>query len=92
MNLISAFVKSLARTDVGHLCYMRTPKDVLPANANNVVYIFYNFENTQNKTYSDTANIMYLTLSVCNSFARDVRKPTILVSIVIGAAGEATHF
>jgi len=71
---------------------MRTLKDVLPANANNVLYIFYNFENTQNKTYSDTANIMYLTLSVCNSFVRDVRKSTIVVSIVIGAAGEATHF
>jgi hypothetical protein len=34
---------------------MRPLKDVLPANADNVLYIFYDFENTQNKTYSDTA-------------------------------------
>ena len=40
----------------GHLCYMRPLKDVLPANANNVLYMFYDFETTQNKTYSDTAN------------------------------------
>ena len=39
----------------GHLCYMRPLKDVLPANANNVLYISYDFETTQNKTYSDTA-------------------------------------
>jgi len=39
----------------GHLCYVRQLKDVVPANANNVQYIFYDFETTQNKTYSDTA-------------------------------------
>jgi len=38
----------------GHLFYMRPLKDVLPANAN-VLNIFYDFETTQNKTYSDTA-------------------------------------
>jgi hypothetical protein len=27
----------------------------MPANADNVLYIFYDFETTQNKTYSDTA-------------------------------------
>ena len=39
----------------GHLCYMRPLKDVLPGKANNVLYIFYDFETTQIKTYSDTA-------------------------------------
>ena len=34
---------------------MRRLKDVLPANADNVLYVFYDFETTQNKTYSDTA-------------------------------------
>jgi hypothetical protein len=34
---------------------MRPLKDVLPANADNVLYIFYDFETTQNKSYSDTA-------------------------------------
>jgi len=28
---------------------------VLAANANNVLYIFYDFETTQNMTYSETA-------------------------------------
>jgi hypothetical protein len=41
--------------DVGHLCYMRPLKDVLPANADNVLYIFYDFETTENMMYSDTA-------------------------------------
>jgi len=42
--------------DVGHLCYMRPLKDVLPDYADNILYIFYVFETTQNKTYSDTSN------------------------------------
>ena len=46
MNLISAIVKSVTT---------RALKDVLIANANNVLYIIYDFETTQNKTYSDTA-------------------------------------
>ena len=37
----------------GHLCYMRQLKDVLPANAGNVLYIFYDFQTSQNKTYYD---------------------------------------
>ena len=71
---------------------MRPLKDVLSANADNVLYIFYDFETTQNKTYTDTANIMYLTLTACNSFTRYMRKLTIVISIVIDAAGEGTHF
>ena len=43
------------KRDVGHLCYMRSLKGVLPANADNILYVFYNFETTQNKRYSDTA-------------------------------------
>jgi hypothetical protein len=34
---------------------MRPLKDVLPTNADNVLYIFYSFDTTQNKTYSATA-------------------------------------
>ena len=34
---------------------MRPLKDDLPANANNLLHIFYDFETTQIKTYSDTA-------------------------------------
>ena len=42
-------------TATGHLCFMRQMKDVLPANAKNVLYISYDFETTHKKTYSDTA-------------------------------------
>ena len=48
-------------SDVGHLCYMRPLKDVLPAN---VLYIFYEFETRQNKTYSDTVKA-HVTKLVC---------------------------
>ena len=34
--------------EVGQLSYMRPLKDVLPANADKVPYVFYDFETTQN--------------------------------------------
>jgi len=34
---------------------MRPLKDVLPANADKVLYVFHDFETTRNKRYSDTA-------------------------------------
>jgi len=40
---------------VGHLCFLRLLEDVLPANVNKVLYVFYVFQTTQNKRYSDTA-------------------------------------
>jgi hypothetical protein len=43
------------KRDVGHVSIIRPLKDLLPSNANNVLYVFYNFETTQNLTYSDTA-------------------------------------
>ena len=43
------------KRDVGHLRYMRPLKDVLPAKADKVLYVFYDFESTQSKRYSDTA-------------------------------------
>jgi len=39
----------------GHLCYIRPLKDVVQANGDNLLYMFYDFETTQNKTYSDTS-------------------------------------
>jgi hypothetical protein len=34
---------------------MRSLKDVLPSNANKVLYVFYDFETTQNKRFPDKA-------------------------------------
>jgi len=53
MNVANSIVIRVNRTEVGHLCYMRPLKDVLPANADKVLYVFYDFETTQNKRYSD---------------------------------------
>jgi len=50
--------------EIGHLCYMRPLKDVLPANADKVLDVFYNFETTQNKRYSDTTKV-YVPNLVC---------------------------
>jgi len=43
--------------DVGHLCYMRPLKDVLPSAGDKVLYVFYDFETTQNTRYSDKATL-----------------------------------
>jgi len=68
---------------------MRPLKDDLPANANNLLHIFYDFETTQN---TDTA-IEHVPNLVCvQQFARDVRKSKTVVSIVNDAAGEGNHF
>jgi hypothetical protein len=48
----------------GHLCFMRPLKSVLLVNANKVLYVFYDFETTQNKSYSDTAKA-HVTNLVC---------------------------
>jgi hypothetical protein len=74
MNVISDIVKSVSRTEMWAICFMRPLKDVLPANANNVLYVFYDFETTQNKSYSDTAKEHVPNLVCGNSFVRDVRK------------------
>jgi len=36
-----------------HLCFMRPLKDVMPDASDKVLYLFYDFETTQNTKYSD---------------------------------------
>jgi len=43
--------------DVGHLCYMRPLKDELPDASDKVLYVFYDFETTQNTKYCDKATL-----------------------------------
>jgi len=43
--------------DVGHLCYMKQLKDVLPVASDKVLYVFYDFETTQNTKNSDKATL-----------------------------------
>jgi len=42
--------------------------DVLPANADNVHYVFYDFGTTQNKRYSDTAKTLVRNLVCLHQF------------------------
>ena len=44
-------------SDVGHLCCMRPLKDALPDACDKVLYVFYNFDTTQNMRYSDKATL-----------------------------------
>ena len=43
--------------DAGHLCYMRPLKDVLPYASDKILYVFYDFETTQNTKYSEKATL-----------------------------------
>ena len=42
--------------EVGHLCYTRLLKNVLPA-GDEVQYVFYDFGSTQNARYSDRTTL-----------------------------------
>ena len=55
------------KTEMGHLCYMRPLKGALPPAVDKVLYVFYDFETTQNTRYTDAANCTYLNSSACNS-------------------------
>ena len=40
-----------------HLCYIRPPKDASPLGSEEVLYVFYDFETTQNTRYTDEAKL-----------------------------------
>ena len=56
-----------ANREVGHLCYMQPLKNVLPS-SDGVLYVFYDFETTQNTRYSDTAKERVLNLVCIQQF------------------------
>ena len=41
--------------EIGHLCYMRPLKNTLLPAGDKVLYVFYDFEATQNTKYTDEA-------------------------------------
>jgi len=43
------------KKEIGDLCYMRTLKDALLPAGDKVLYVFYDFETTQNIRYKDEA-------------------------------------
>jgi hypothetical protein len=44
--------------EIGHFCYMNPLQDVLPS-SDNVLYVFYDFETTQDTKYSEKARSMF---------------------------------
>jgi len=59
--------------DIGHLSYMRSLKNVLPSAGDKVLYVFYDFETSQIRRYSDKPTLHYLNSSTCNSSVRIAR-------------------
>ena len=55
-NAANSFATCASRGEVGHLCYTQPLKTVLPP-SEGVLYVFYNFETTQNTRYSDTGKV-----------------------------------
>ena len=58
--------------DIGHLCYMRPLKDVLPITCDKVLSEFFYFETTQNMRFSDKPTLHVPDLA-CNSFVRGAK-------------------
>jgi len=58
------------KRDAGHLCCLRPLKDALPDASDKVLYVFYDFETTQNNLYSDKATLQYL---ISSAFSNSVR-------------------
>jgi len=70
---------------------MRPLKDILPANANKVLYIFYDFEYTQIKTYSGTAKEHEPNLVCVQQFVQIARKSKTVESILNDVVREGNH-
>ena len=53
MSVISHTVQNVRNLEIGHLCYMATLKNELPRS--DVLFVFYDCENTQDTKFSDSA-------------------------------------
>ena len=51
------------KKEAGHLCFMRPLKNAMPA-ADKMLYVFYDFETTQNTRYSETATL-HIPILIC---------------------------
>ena len=69
-NVVNGSVTRKPNREVGHLCYMRPLKDVLPANTDKVLCVFYDFETTKNMRNADKAKAHVPNLLVSKRFVR----------------------
>jgi len=53
--------------NVGHLCYMRPLKNALPSTVDKVLYVFYDFETSQNTGTRTRLNYTYVFPSACKN-------------------------
>jgi hypothetical protein len=54
ITVTNATVQTVTKKEVGHLCYMSPLIKVLPT-SDGILYVFYDFETTQNSRYSEKA-------------------------------------
>ena len=69
---------------------MQPLENVLPSN-DGILYVFYDFESTQNKQYSDRAKVYFPTWFAYNSSVRDTRVLKIANGIVNSVDFEKTR-
>jgi len=74
------------KSDVGHLCYMRPLNYALPDASDKVLYVFYDFETTQNTHYTDKATLLY---HISSAFSNSVRSAKMRKTVK--SAGDAVR-
>ena len=74
--------------EINYLCYMQPLKNELPC-ANDVLFVFYDFETTQDTKISETVEYMSLSSFAFSNSVRPVRWKTITPRIARGAVRES---
>jgi len=56
MSVTNATARIVVKTEIGHLCFMRPLRNKLPS-SDSILFVFYDFETTQDTKYSDSATV-----------------------------------
>jgi hypothetical protein len=56
VSVTDGTAKTVIKTEIGHLSYMRSLRNELPT-SDRVLYVFYDFETTQNTRYSEMVHV-----------------------------------
>ena len=62
-NVSNPTVLSVGKTEIGHFCFMQPLKNELPR-SDDVLYVFYDFETTQDTKFSENAS-QHIPILVC---------------------------
>jgi hypothetical protein len=77
--------KCMCQRETGHLCYM-APLSPEIHSSNRVLYVFYNFETTQNTKVTESATIHVPNLVCVQQFCTLYEEDLTLIKTVIGVA------